>query len=127
MTDIRNRVVWLHVNLPGQETDASDLDLDKYPSLEQIAEELVCVLEHFKVPQVVCMGDGAGSTICAHFAIRYPNKCLGLILVDPIASSASFLESVKFKLNNFNILQKSAISAQEKAYLFFNRFGKVIF
>jgi len=98
MRGIRNRVVWLHVNLPGQELAATDLDMRKYPSLEELADELICVCDYLKIPQVVCMGDGMGANICAQFAIKHSNRCLGLVLIEPVASAASIIEIMRSKL-----------------------------
>jgi hypothetical protein len=122
MTGIRNRAVWLHVNLPGQEIDATDLNIKKYPSLEELGDELVCIIDYLKIPQVVCIGSGAGANICAHFAIKHKSRCLGLILIEPIASSASLIETMKFKLRRLNTKSTSLNgSFQEKANLLLNR------
>ena len=58
MSQVKNRVIWLHVTLPGQEANAPDLNIARYPTLEELAEELVCVVDFLKIPQVVCMGEG---------------------------------------------------------------------
>lgn len=115
MEGIRNRTVWLNVNLPGQEIEASDLPLTKYPTLEELADELVTVLDYFKLPQVVLFGEGVGATIGTHFAMKYPNKCYGLLLVEPIVSAASYLESLKYKLQNFSFMSKHELNGKEKA------------
>lgn len=120
MTGLRNRIVWLHVNLPGQEADACDLNLKKYPSLEDLGDELVCIVDYLKIPQVVCMGDGVGANICAHFAIKHSKRCLGLVLIEPVACSASLFEILKSKLRR-NSLSSSKSSVQDKASLIFNR------
>jgi len=115
MQGLRNRSIWLNCTLPGQEIEASDLSISKYPTLEELADELVTVLDHFKLQQVVLLGEGVGATICTHFAIRHPNRCYGLICVEPIVSSATYLESWKYKLQNFKFnKQKSAEDKKEK-------------
>lgn len=49
MGKLKARSVWVHVDLPGQEFDASDLpDSFNYPSMDDLAESLGCVLNHFK-------------------------------------------------------------------------------
>ena len=125
MSGLRSRIVWLHVDLPGQGLDCADLGVKKYPSLEDIGQELVVVLDHFKVPQVVCVGDGAGANIAVNFAIKNPTRCLGIALVEPIASSASFIELMKYKIHNLNLFQKSSMNAHEKANVILNHFKKV--
>ena len=125
MSGLRSRIVWLHVDLPGQGLDCPDLGVKKYPSLEDIGQELVVVLDHFKVPQAVCIGDGAGANIAFNFAIKNPSRCLGIALVEPIASSASFIELMKYKIHNLNLFQKSSMNAHERANVILNHFKKV--
>lgn len=115
MQGLRKRSIWLNCTLPGQEMEASDLSISKYPTLEELADELVTVLDHFKLQQVVLLGEGVGATICAHFATRHPNRCYGLICIEPIVSSASYLESMKYKLQHFKInKQRSAEDKKDK-------------
>lgn len=100
MAGIRSRVIWLNVTLPGQEPDAETLNIKKYPSLEELGEELVCVLDHFHIPQVVCVGDGVGANISSYFAIKNPSRCLGVVILEPISSSASVFESLRHKFGH---------------------------
>ena len=74
MVPLNNRIVWLHVNLPGQELDASDLHVKKYPSLEEIGDELISVLDYLNVSQIVCMGHGVGANIAVHFSDKHPSR-----------------------------------------------------
>ena len=115
MSGIRLRTVWLHVNLPGQEAEAADLNLRKYPTLEELADELIGVLDYFKLTQVVLFGEGVGATICAHFAVQHSNRCHGLLLIEPIGSAAGVLESMRFKLNNLNFMNKKSHHIVERA------------
>lgn len=124
MSLIRNRIVWIHVDLPGQEIEAGDLNLKKYPSIEELGDEVVCVLDFLKIPQVVCMGEGAGANISAYFAIKHPKRSLGCILVQPIGSSAGVFESIKYKMNNINTFAKAKLNPVEKVNLILHRFDK---
>ncbi|CAF1105384.1 unnamed protein product [Brachionus calyciflorus] len=101
MTGLRNRVIWLNVNLPGQGPDAETMTIKKYPSLEELGEELVCILDQLKIPQVVCMGVGVGANIISYFALKNTSRCLGLIILEPIASSAGIFEAIRKKFNSF--------------------------
>ncbi len=124
MNELKSRVVWLHVTLPGQEANAKDLNLSKYPSFEELAEELVCVIDFMKIPQVVCMGDGIGASISTLFAMKHPNRCYGVVLIEPAGSSANLFESIRFKLNNFHLF--SSRSSGSKINGGSNRLEKVI-
>ena len=99
MRPLKERIVWLHVDLPGQENNAPDLNIDKYPNLADIGQELVEVVNYFKIPQVTCFGEGAGANLCCRFAVANPSRCLGTILIHPSGSTASFLETMTDKVS----------------------------
>lgn len=96
MEELSKRVVWIHVNLPGQQHGADDLK--SYPSLDAIGEGLVCVLDKLKIKNAIVMGDGCGANVALAFANAHPTRCLGLIAIEPIVNSAGFLETMKHKL-----------------------------
>lgn len=49
MAKLKARSVWVHVEIPGQEFDAPDLpDSFHFPSMDDIGEDLVDVLNYFK-------------------------------------------------------------------------------
>lgn len=112
MSELRNRTVWLNVTLPGQEIEASDMSCSKYPTLSELADELITVMDHFRLQQCVLLGEGVGATICAHFAMKYPTRCYGLMCIEPIVSSASYMESLKYKLQNFKFSRQNSSSKQ---------------
>lgn len=104
MSELKSRVVWLHVTLPGQEAQSPDLAMRKYPTLEELAGEIVCIVDFLKIPQVVCMGEGVGASIATLFAIKHANRCLGCVLIEPSGREANLIESIRFKLSNFSLL-----------------------
>jgi hypothetical protein len=108
MSAIKCRSVWLNLTLPGQEVEASDLAITNYPTLEELADELVTALDFFELPQVVLLGEGIGATICAQFAFKYPNRVYGLMCIEPIVSQASYMESIKYKLSNFSFRRQES-------------------
>lgn len=100
MDGIKKHIVWVNVSLPGQEPDAETLRIKKYPSLIELGEELVCVLDYLRIQRIICMGVGVGANISAYFAFKNPSRCLGLVFLEPISSSAGFFESIRYKINN---------------------------
>jgi len=112
MRGLKDRIKWIHVDLPGQEPNASDLKISKYPSLPELAHELVNVLDHFKVGQVTLLGEGAGANICARFAMSHPTRCLGVALVHPSGTTATLKETFKDRFGS-----------SEEAYLIWHRYG----
>ncbi|KAL7668795.1 hypothetical protein ACOME3_009481 [Neoechinorhynchus agilis] len=120
---LRNRIVWLHVELPGQEDNAPDLNISKYPSLDDLARELVVILEAAKVPHPVIMGEGIGANIAARFAMLYPTSCLGLILIKPTATAAGLKEAFLDKIYQWRLSNKGMVP-QAATYLSWNTFGE---
>lgn len=114
MSAIRSRSVWINVSLPGQELEASDLTITKYPTIEELADELVGVLDYFNLPQVVLLGRGIGATICTYFAYKFPGRVFGLMCIEPIVSQASYMESIKFKLAHLSFKRQESKEGKGK-------------
>lgn len=47
------------------------------------------------------MGEGAGANILCRFGLYYPNRCMGLILIDPTASAAGTDERLLYTIFNW--------------------------
>ena len=61
-----SRSVFIHVVLPGQDSGSADVEEGgKYPSMQDLGEDLVCVLDQLKVEFTVGLGEGAGANILA--------------------------------------------------------------
>jgi pimeloyl-ACP methyl ester carboxylesterase len=127
MKGLRERIMWIHVDLPGQEVGASDLKISKYPTMIDLANELILVLDHLKINQVTCLGEGSGANIVTRFAMRYPNRCMGVALIHPTGSTAGFMEHFKDKLTNLLPSNKShanRLSYSSEEYLIWHRYGR---
>ena len=58
------RALFLHISIPGQAPGAEDLESDfSFPTMDAIGLNLVTVLDHLRIKQVVGLGDGAGANI----------------------------------------------------------------
>jgi len=123
MRALKQRIVWVHVDLPGQEDDATALTIEKYPSLDEIASELINVVDQLNIPQTVIFGEGAGANIACRFAIEHPSRVHGLVLVHPTGTTAGFMEMMKDKLNNWKLIHKG-MNPDAEAYLIWHRFGR---
>jgi len=101
MEDIRKRALFVHVALPGQEPDADELKADfQFPSLEAISLNLVTVLDHLRIKQVVCLGDGAGASILLRFSMQHPSRVHGLIAVNPGGVASAGLQEMLGNVTN---------------------------
>lgn len=48
MSKIKMRSVWIHFELPGQANNEIDLAESKFPSIQDVADDLVTVLNFLK-------------------------------------------------------------------------------
>lgn len=122
--EIKKRSVFIHINIPGQEDGASKFpDNFTFPTLQNIGEDLVTVLDQLRIKHVVAMGDGAGANIAARFGMMHVTRCLGVLLIHPVSNTSSMMENfkdrvTKWKLNN--------IAADGENMLILRRFGHKI-
>ena len=73
--------VFVHVVLPGQEPGAQSLDETfKFPTMQEVGEDLSCVLDHLNIPLVTGLGEGAGANILARSEYFIKRPC-------PVSSS----------------------------------------
>ena len=73
--EIKKRSVFIHINIPGQEDGAEKFpDSFTFPTLQNIGEDLVTVLDQLRIKHVVVMGDGAGANIAARFAMMHVTR-----------------------------------------------------
>ena len=69
--------VFVHVVLPGQEPGAQSLDETfKFPTMQEVGEDLSCVLDHLNIPLVTGLGEGAGANILARSDILFKDPVL---------------------------------------------------
>ncbi|RWS31870.1 hypothetical protein B4U80_10808 [Leptotrombidium deliense] len=95
MSEIKYRSIFIHLDLPGQDDNASDFE-DEYPTIQQLGEEFIAqVLDNLKVNLVVGIGEGAGANILVRFACKHTSRCLGLVLIDLVTAGVGMLEKLK--------------------------------
>jgi len=101
MDDVRKRASFIHVAIPGQEPGAADLPKDfVFPKMKDIGLNLVSILDHFRVGQVVGLGDGAGANIITRFGMCHPSRVHGVFTINNTAtiSLGRFMERLKEKM-----------------------------
>jgi len=108
MEQIRNRALFIHMSIPGQEPGAKDMEKDfTFPSIDQIALNMVNILDHLRIQQVVGLGDGAGSNILTRFGMHHPNRVHGVMAVNcsseaPLGYKDMVKEKVRTPEENLN-------------------------
>ncbi|EDO32493.1 predicted protein [Nematostella vectensis] len=106
---IKDRFVIYHLDAPGQETGAENLSNDyQYPTINELADMVGKVLDHFALDDVVCFGVGSGANILCHLALasKWKERILGLILVEPCGATSSFKEWGEAKVKKWQLNAK---------------------
>ncbi|XP_076368564.1 uncharacterized protein ZK1073.1-like [Tachypleus tridentatus] len=123
MTEIKQRSIFIHVDVPGQEDNAPDLPADfHFPTIQMLGEDLVAVLDHLKIKFVVGLGEGAGANILVRFALAHPARVLGLILIHCVSTGVGMMEYFKDKILNWK-LQSVGMNPSAEQYLVLHKFG----
>ncbi|KAH7543218.1 protein NDL2 [Ziziphus jujuba] len=82
-----------HIDAPGHELGAEVISSDvPLLSVDDLADQVVEVLDYFGLKEVMCVGVTAGAYILTLFAMKYKERVLGLILVSPICKAPSWAE-----------------------------------
>ncbi|CAB4005496.1 Hypothetical predicted protein [Paramuricea clavata] len=124
MKQLHDRFIVYHILAPGQEPGAEKFsDGYQYPSMDNLADSVDSVVEHFGLTDVVGFGVGAGANILARYALKHPSKPLGLILVEPSAGKAPLLEKAEEKIRSWQ-LETKGFSEQVNHYFVHHHFGK---
>ncbi|XP_077993438.1 protein NDRG3-like [Glandiceps talaboti] len=124
MQPILKRFCVYHVNAPGQEEGANTLPHSfEYPTIDQISEGLLPVLQHFGIKTFIGLGVGAGANVLARFALHNPNKVDALFLVNCISSAAGWSEWFYQKVSSF-YLRGNKVTKFTEDYLLWHHFGK---
>jgi pimeloyl-ACP methyl ester carboxylesterase len=123
MGEIKERSVFIHVDIPGQEDNAPDMGDDfQFPTMQMIGEDLVTVLDFLHIKYVIGLGEGAGANILLRFGMAHPSRCLGLILVNVTAGKTSVMDYFKDKFQTWKLGHVGHNPSTEQ-YLVFHKFG----
>lgn len=113
-----------HVNAPGQEEGAAAFPEDyEYPTMEELAAQLMFVLTHFGLRSVIGIGVGAGGNILARFALNNPDKMEALVLINVVSTQAGWIEWGYQKLNARHLRSKG-MTQGVLDYLMWHHFGR---
>ncbi|KAK2155057.1 hypothetical protein LSH36_250g01036 [Paralvinella palmiformis] len=95
----------------------------QYPSLDQLAEMLLPVVQNYGMKSFIGFAVGAGANILARFALNHPEKVDGLCLINCTASKAGWSEWGYQKWNSW-YLKGGNVTAGIEDYLLWHWFGK---
>lgn len=112
-----------HVNAPGQEVNSPALPVDYvYPAMDDLANQLDYVLNHFSLKSFVGFGVGVGANILARYAHLNPEKVDALCLVNCVSTQAGWIEWGYQKLNA-SYLRSKGMTQGVIDYLLWYHFG----
>ncbi|CAF1335904.1 unnamed protein product [Rotaria sp. Silwood1] len=96
-----------HINAPGQDEQANLLPTAfVYPTLDQLAVSVYDVFVHLDIKSAIGFGVGLGANVLARFALQYPTKIYGLILINCVSRSVGWLESFSVKRTAKDVTQQ---------------------
>ncbi|XP_074317318.1 protein NDL1-like isoform X1 [Silene latifolia] len=115
-----------HISPPGHEWGAGAMSCDaSSPSVDDLAEQIVDVLDYFGLGEVMCMGVTAGAYVLTLFAMKHRQRVLGLILVSPLCRAPSWTEWLYNKVMS-KLLYFYGMCAVVKEMLVKRYFGKQV-
>ncbi|XP_050395431.1 protein NDRG3 isoform X2 [Patella vulgata] len=113
-----------HINAPGQEEGALHLKPEfVYPTMDQLAEAVHHVVEHYGMKRFIGFGVGAGANILSRYALSHPDSIDSLALVNATATPAGWIEWGYQKMNSWYLFSGQVTNFTEE-YLLWHWFGK---
>ncbi|XP_020717678.1 protein NDRG3 isoform X3 [Ceratitis capitata] len=113
-----------HVTAPGQEEGAPTLPEDYiYPTMDELAAQLVYVMSHFGLKSVIGFGVGAGANILARFAHSNPDKVGALVLINCVSTQSGWIEW-GYQSFNARFLRTKGMTQSVIDYLMWHHFGR---
>ncbi|XP_014221075.1 protein NDRG3 isoform X2 [Trichogramma pretiosum] len=113
-----------HVNAPGQEEGAPSFSDDYvYPTMDELAEQLLFVMGHFRLRNAIGFGVGVGANVLARFALAHPDKVNALCLINCVSTQAGWIEWGYQKLNCRH-LRSQGMTQGVLDYLMWHHFGR---
>ncbi|KAM9251672.1 protein NDRG2 [Cariama cristata] len=100
MVEILRSFLVVHVDPPGMEEGAPPYPAGyQYPSLEQLAEMIPCILQYLNIASIIGMGVGAGAFVLAKFGLLHPEAVEGLVLVNIDPQAKGWMDWAAHKLS----------------------------
>ncbi|MBN3295624.1 NDRG2 protein, partial [Amia calva] len=115
MQEIVKNFTVCHIDAPGQEEGAAAYPLGyQYPSMDQLAEMIPCVLQYFNFRSVIGVGVGAGAYVLSRFTLTCPDSVEGLVLINMDANAKGWMDWAAHKLTTLT----SSLTEQIMSHLF---------
>jgi protein NDRG1 len=110
MREILTHFCVFHVNAPGQEDSAHPLpETFEYPTMDELAEQITDVLNHFSIVRYVGLGVGLGGNVLLRHALKYPERVDSLVLVNTLCTATGWIEW-GYQKRNIGQLRQSGVT-----------------
>ncbi|KAM5239480.1 protein NDRG2 isoform 1-T1 [Hipposideros larvatus] len=115
MQEIIQNFVRVHVDAPGMEEGAPVFPLGyQYPSLDQLADMIPCILQYLNFSTIIGVGVGAGAYILSRYALNHQDTVEGLVLINIDPNAKGWMDWAAHKLTGLT----SSISEMILGHLF---------
>ncbi|XP_048372953.1 protein NDRG2 [Sphaerodactylus townsendi] len=117
MQEIIKNFVVIHVDAPGMEEGAPAFPLGyQYPSLDQLADMIPCILQYVNFTSIIGIGVGAGAYVLARYSVTHPKGLMGIVVHNIWSAKGSTDHSSRFGLQLTGLT--SSISEMIMGHLF---------
>ncbi|XP_032964160.1 protein NDRG2 isoform X3 [Rhinolophus ferrumequinum] len=115
MQEIIQNFVRVHVDAPGMEDGAPVFPVGyQYPSLDQLADMIPCILQYLNFSTIIGIGVGAGAYILSRYALNHQDSVEGLVLINIDPNAKGWMDWAAHKLTGLT----SSISEMILGHLF---------
>lgn len=125
-----------HINAPGQDEGAMHLrpqhdalgnpeslgNRFEYPTMDQLAESIQYVVDHYGIKRFIGFGVGAGANVLSRYALNHEHTVDSLVLINPTSTQASWSEWGNQKLSSFYLWRGQMTNFSEE-HLLWHWFG----
>lgn len=87
---LKSKFCVVHVGIPGLDKDDSQIQAGCYPSLDQMAEMIPFIVNHFNLKRVYLFGVGVGANVLLRFSLNDQSRVDGCIFANPMFTQQSW-------------------------------------
>jgi len=94
-----------------------------YPNMNELAEIVADVVDHFEMKYFLGVGVGAGSNVLTRYGLLHPVKLLGLFLINPNDTTTGYYHWTRAIWNDIPYMKTGVITDWIQGWLLDHRFG----